>query len=110
MPKIYHTRYTFEPQAGAFTRDELGPDEGACDAFVFVSMLYQEDGSYSQQVATFDGRDRGEPLAPEELFKVWCLLATELSGREDLSEGRRDLCARIHRIVADAVMASRETH
>lgn len=90
----WRCKYTIDMEAGRFTREDLEGDDkaGGCDAFVFVSMLYPEDGSYSQVVLSFDGRADGAELDDTDLFKVWSMLGAQLAGSESLSSNRRALC------------------
>lgn len=71
--------------------DDLGNYIGACDAFIFASILYLEDGSYSLQYFSQDGRNNGKELNSNEIFKAWILLASNLMEKKDLPEWKRML-------------------
>ncbi len=83
-------RYKFETEPGEWTKKDLTPDHGMCDAFMFVSILYPADGSLSTQFSSVDGRNNGKMLEPKELFKMWIMLASNLAQLEGLDNARRE--------------------
>jgi hypothetical protein len=104
----YYVKYKAEKLDPPLTKEEFlatadyEDDWGAADAVFIVSMLYPSDGSYSQLTLSMDGRT-GEPLEPDEQWKVWTVLAAVLAQREDLSAGRRALCKLVHDHVCAAI-------
>ena len=56
---------------------------------------------------SLDG-DTGSPIESDAVFRIWLLLAKELSERKDLSSARRAYCARVFNIVRDAMLEGRE--
>jgi hypothetical protein len=105
--QTYLVAYKVEP--GHYTKAELkDKDMGGADGLFIASILYPPDGSRSQANVSMDGRS-GMPLAPDELFQVWVMLAHQLSQTPDLSEGKRRLAEVVFQSVRDAVLASRAT-
>ncbi len=85
----YKIRYEFNKDVGEFTKEEIEKFGcGGTDAYVFFSILYPEDGSYSQTHVSLDGRT-GEPLDRNELFKLWLTLSSLLKNSEELPEWKR---------------------
>jgi hypothetical protein len=76
----------------------------ACDAIVFLSMIYPEDGSFSLLVESLDGRKPGhERVSEQDLFKCWFMVGIRLS--KSLPQGwRRDLCEKVAQRVREHVM------
>ena len=92
MSHNYKIKYKFEPQTGNFSKEEIKSSKlGGCDAFVFISLIYSENGSFSMQTHDLDGRS-GKELHVEELFKVWMLLGNALSDDDNLGGGRKEFC------------------
>ncbi len=93
MSKILHkykTKYNLESKAGEFTSEEIKKESaGGCDAFIFFSLIFPEDGSYSQTFFSFDGRNKGMDLNSNDLWKVWAMMTKNLTDRKkDLSPGK----------------------
>src|ERR1700761_5540680 len=82
----------------------------ACDAVVVLSMIYPEDGSFSLAVPSLDGRT-GEPVTDADLWKVWTMLAKNLSESPTLSAPKREFCELTFKAVfaAMAAAAAKET-
>lgn len=71
----YKIKYDLPHEVGNFTGEEIKKEgKGGTDAFIFVSMLYPEDGSFSMRLLTKDGRTNDE-LDANEIWKVWSMLA-----------------------------------
>lgn len=92
-PPVYEHRYrllwTLERRPAGVTRDEAPEGHGLCDAVLFCSIIFPEDGSYSLHFFPVDGRSEQEALSDKEMFKVWALLSKRLSESKTLDEGRR---------------------
>ncbi len=84
MGHKYKTRYKLEPEAGEFTAEEIREGGiGGCDALVLYSLIFPEDGSYSQTFFSFDGRTGGGPVNSNDLWKIWSLMTKNLIDRKD---------------------------
>lgn len=92
----YKLKYRFSAEAGAFTKDEIGPD-GGCDALILGSIISPEDGGFSAAWLGVDGRS-GEvtPLDALEMFKAWALLSAELMDADELPANLRAIARKAH--------------
>lgn len=84
----YKIKYNVDHEYGSFHKNDRG-DFGLCDALLYVSILFPEDGSYSQQIFSVDGRNEGKPLDVEDMFRVWSLMAATLI--ETLDENKQQV-------------------
>lgn len=106
----YKVKYTMDPHAGDFTAEECREAGGGCDAFVLVSMIFDPSGAYSQKVVSFDGREDGDPVSEEDLFRVWTLMAYELAASDDFKKAnpnKHALASNVHELVKAAVLRGR---
>jgi hypothetical protein len=87
----YRLTYDVEAHPEGLSPDELEEGEGACDAAVILSMLYPEDGSYTWNITSVDGRTEKE-LDGDELWKAWLMLTKHLSIRDDMRPGKKETC------------------
>lgn len=80
---------------------------GSCDAMLFASLLYPEDGSFSCLFVSADGR-KGiqEDLDDNEWFKVWSMLAHRLAKSETISPNKKELCHQVFEIIAASIRAA----
>jgi hypothetical protein len=86
----YRIKYEFTPEYGEFSGEEVKrANRGGCDAIIFHSILYPEDGTFSCKTFSIDGRKGGDDLSAIELFKVWMLLGSQLAESEELDQARR---------------------
>ena len=94
MGHKYKLRYRWEPEAGEFSKDDCTEGRGGTDAAILFSLLYPEDGSFSMNFWTWDGRAAKDGRIPvlddKELFKVWALLSQRLANSQTLDEGRKE--------------------
>lgn len=117
----YTLLYKLDPRPEGYTKEELEelnaklPDDqkwSACDAGIFFSLLYPEDGSYSWLMLPVDGRPaakaKDHELSDDEVFKCWTMLAHRLANSKTLGEGKKMLCAQVHEIMVDAIRRGRE--
>lgn len=70
---------------------------GACDALFFAPIL-REDGVVRTEFISFDGRN-AKPLAAQEIFGIWVLMAELLGQAEELPRGPKRLCQETHEFV-----------
>lgn len=107
MSHLYKLRYQIEP--GNFTKADIFPNGycGLTDVLILGSVLHNEDGSSSTVVMTVDGRNNGEQITPEELWKFWTAMAYQLANDPLLSPGKAQLCAAVHATVKDTILRSR---
>lgn len=99
MSHKYHTLWKCEVYPEGIEADEVPEGWGGGDAVIFMSLLYPSDGSFSMMFFPIDGREEtpdGNPvndsLDVDEVFKSWWMMASALSGRTDLSPGKRRFC------------------
>lgn len=88
MTDKYKLRYKIEidHQPEGYMPEDASDEHGLTDALVAVSMLYPEDGSYSQQIIlAADGRT-GKLLPNKDIFKMWLTMGLGLADlqHEDL--------------------------
>jgi hypothetical protein len=83
--------------------DPKRQDEGAADAFVFVSILYPPDGSLSTMIFARDGRN-GKVLDDLEVFKVWTMIAKQLSESKSLSFNKQVFCQHVFKSIQQAIV------
>jgi hypothetical protein len=92
----YLLTYTLEPEQhpDGVEKKDIPEGKGACDAFVFLSLLYPEDGSFSLKLITLDGRKGGEfpVMDSDEVWKCWAVLASMLSRDKTLHTEKREFC------------------
>lgn len=55
------------------------PDVGAADALFIVSIIRPPTGEFSIHTFSIDGQNKGIPLSKVDLFKIWSLMACNLS-------------------------------
>lgn len=105
----YHVTYQIDFHPEGLEREQVPEDRGAGDSVFFASVIYEEDGSESFAFMSVDGRaaDRA-PLESRELFKIWVLLARNLSHADTLSESGKDLCRAVFEHVRDGVLEVRK--
>lgn len=86
----YRLKYDLKTEAGLFTSAEIKKNNlGGTDALIVISMVFSEDGSYSQMINSFDGRNDEMPVSDNDLFKVWILLAKRLGESQTLPTMKR---------------------
>lgn len=91
----YHVTYQITPHREGLEKEAVPDGQGAGDAVVILSVIYPPDGGLSLLVASHDGRT-DTPLDDDEIFKLWVMLAHQLSESSTLGPGRRSLCAFVH--------------
>jgi len=80
----YRLKYTLKTEPGEFKEsDPREKQDGLTDALVVFSILYPEDGSYSQMHISFDGRKvtdgKAYAVNDNDIFKLWILLGADLA-------------------------------
>lgn len=100
----YALRYDLKLIAGEFSKEDIDQNEtGLADALVVLSMLYPDDGSFSLGIVSLDGRTN-KPVSSTELFKVWTMIAKQLSETNELSDARRQITRLAFEVVRDAIV------
>lgn len=61
---------------------------GLCDAFIFISIIKSEDGSYSLGMSSADGKEK-RALTQEEIFKVWLMMGVSLHDEGKLLDWKK---------------------
>lgn len=99
----YHLTWHMTPHPEGITREEIPDGHGACDALLLMaSMIYPPDGGLSVNILGINGRD-GAPLTSLEVFKVWTMIADDLSKSEDLGIGKRAICSSVMNVIREAM-------
>lgn len=91
--KKYALRYTWIPEIReeGFEPGEVDTrDQGLADALVGISIVYQLDGSLTQQTFSFDGLT-GKALSSIELFKAWALFGMGLQKNHNIKGWQQKL-------------------
>lgn len=106
----YRLSYRLDPLDPPLGKEEVIKRQeegfGACDAMLVASIIYPEDGSYSLQFMSQDGRT-GEDLTDLEMFKVWSMLSSRLAQSATLDPGRKMLCRVTFETIRDAILGAR---
>jgi len=106
----YKLLYRLEEHPEGVLKKDIPEGMSACDATLFCSLIYPEDGSFSLYLIGADGRRTdGEDLDDNEWFKVWTLLATRLSESRTLSESKKKLARELFHTFREEFLRSRET-
>jgi hypothetical protein len=96
------------PQYGEFPKSEFNRENTCgCDAFMYVSLLFPPDGSLSVVFAGMDGRTQKD-LGDNERWKIWLLLAKELSESEELSETKRAFCGGVFKVISEILIKANQ--
>lgn len=95
MSHTYALRYSWnmETREQGYQQEDAN-DYGLCDAMLGISIIYFEDGSYSQAVFSCDGKE-GRPLTQDEIFKAWLTLGLSLHDQGEL-EGWKKVFVSLH--------------
>lgn len=114
----YRLIFNMKPVPDGVTTEELEeinkqlPEENqlsACDAAIFLPLIYQKDDSMTMMVLPVDGRGTEETefrLYDDRVFECWVGLAEHLAQSMTLSEGKRTLCNKVVHIVAEVVQGA----
>lgn len=84
MNHAYKLKYKLDMEAGQFARSDIDEHHGATDALIVISCIYPEDGTYSQNFYSFDGRNEQNDLSANDLFKAWMMMGEALVRRGDV--------------------------
>lgn len=96
----YHLLWDAEPAPEGVKKEDIPEGRGACDAMVFVSLLYPPDGSLSVAVKSLDGRVEGHTsMSSPELFKAWVMFGAALSRMPGLNQREQQLAMEVTQIV-----------
>lgn len=102
MEHRYKLTYETHSHPEGVTAEQVrGARRGACDAVLMASVIFPEDGSYSCQVMSKDGRT-GKELDDLEKFKAWIAVTKHLAESPGLDDGRRQFCAEVYRAILGA--------
>lgn len=87
----YALRYKWgvESLDEGYQKEDAGED-GLCDAMLGISIIFPEEGGYSQALFSFHGKEK-RPLNQEEIFKVWMMLGLSLHDEDKLKGWKSDL-------------------
>lgn len=87
MREKYKLKYSCDAdcRSEGYTKEDIETDhDGLCDAMIVISMLFNDDGSYSQCEMTADGRT-GKQLSTIDIFRAWSMLGMGLSEDESFT-------------------------
>jgi len=101
----YFVTYNLTSHPDGIAREQVPEGDGAATAVAILSMIYPPDGSFSLLVASLDGRT-GETVSDKELWKVWTLMAKELSNSATLSPNKKELCALTFDIMRQGILSA----
>jgi len=91
-------------KATIMNENEKNPEIGACDSLIFISIVKPEDGSFSMDWFSWDVKDNEPcPISNLDLFKVWSLLARQVSERAPFSWQKKiaaDAFATVQKLIA----------
>ncbi len=91
--KKYAIRYTWntELREGGYSKKDVESEHhGLCDAMVIISVVRQEDGSYSQMVLSADGQTKKQ-FTQDDLFKAWLLFGMQLADEGGVDGWKKQL-------------------
>jgi len=95
----YKLTYKMKKRPEGILEKDLDKSQGsgACDAVLFCSLVYPEDGSFSCYFLGIDGRKpkNDDPLEDKEWFKVWTLLGSRLADSKTLPADKKALCRQV---------------
>jgi len=94
MSHKYKLLYEVEPDPNGVEKEDIPEGKGASDALVIMSIIFPEDGSYSWNMYSWDGRTDKE-LDNDELWKAWLMLTKSLSMRTGMRPGKRQICENV---------------
>jgi len=104
----YKLLYKLEEHPEGVSKADVPAGMGACDAVLFCSLIYPEDGSFSLYLIGKDGRRTdGEDLDDNEWFKVWSMMAKRLGESKTLSEGKKLFAAKTFEAFRAVLLAER---
>ena len=99
----YKIKYDIKHEVGNFSKEDIQENgSGGTDAFVLFSIIYPEDGSYSQTHFSLDGRT-GEALDRNELWKLWSTLSALLAKSDGLAEWKRFISETAFEMVREVI-------
>lgn len=104
--RTYPITYELTQQDPPLTKEEvreLGRNVGAADALIVLSIIFPEDGSYSMQPASIDGRT-GSGLSAKEIFKAWLMLTAWIGQLPDLDDLRREMAKHTFETISEVIM------
>lgn len=91
MSHDYKLRYRLTNiESGLFKAEDITDEyTGLTDCLFIGSALYADDGSYSQDFWTKDGRNNGKPWSDNDLYKFWALMSARLKDSPTLDLAKR---------------------
>ena len=102
MSHRYSIKYVIQTDFGkddkGHTLEEIMKDKaeneeiGACDAFIFTSIIRPPEGGISMQLHGVDGQLPSKQLASSEVFKIWSMMSSTLAEDVELPEWQRFVC------------------
>jgi hypothetical protein len=87
----YKLRYdiNIEDKPEGYSKNEAD-GKGLTDGLLTISILFPDDGSYSQAVvAAYNGREN-RPFTQDEVFKIWMTLGLSLHDTGQLTGWRKE--------------------
>ena len=96
MSYKYALKYKVETEnrPEGYLKEDAGSD-GLTDAFLGISILMPDDGSYSQAITIRENAKKNRLMTQEDIFKVWMMLGMSLSDKNEL-KGWKKLFVQAH--------------
>src|SRR5277367_3369312 len=90
MTHNYKIRYMLQQEFAdkGYTKEDAN-GWGLTDAYIFISMLKYENGAQSQNIFSYDGKEK-RSLTDNELFDEWTKLGLILFDNEKLTGWKKD--------------------
>lgn len=115
MEHLYSLKYKFEFEHSnkGFTNKEIEDSEcGGTDALFIASIvrdgITSHDGASSVKFFSFDGQNPDVALPRTEIFKVWSMLASNLSEDNNVPEWQKEIAKEAFLKVKKIIMDRRE--
>lgn len=89
----YKIRYklSIEDRKEGYTAEERDEEQGLTDGILVVSMVYPEDGSYSQRIIMAYNGERHDAMTEGELFKLWMTMGLGLADTTKIGDVYGDI-------------------
>ena len=87
----YKIRYDIdiENKPEGYSKEEAD-DKGLTDGLLVISVLFPDDGGYSQQVVAACNGKENRPFTQDEVFKIWMMLGLSLHDTGQLTGWRKE--------------------
>ena len=107
-PHLYKIKYSFDKEVGEFKKEDIiAEGKGGCDAYIFASIIYPSDGSYSLNWTSVD--PSGENLSAMEEFKAWLMMGQRISEKlaKEGQEARSIIAGMPFEMIKEAICSTK---